>query len=265
VDDQAWAKVKEGVYKAFSIGVSPTFMRGKDVEQCVWKTVSLVMRPKDKDAGFTAFRSDVEAEECEVDETEMERGEFASRMARREQSALTYSAFDVLQNYLREIQEGNEGEARESLARAAVQEFADYICPIVARGEVPELVRSEQEDMITRSEHEQTVSSLTDQLQRSQAEADEVRTELESAKGRVSELERMKRNDPSPPVRFPKAIDREFLRQAREPEIQRGEEIQRRVTEIQEEAKTANEDGRLALVHELSSLKVEARMLGIDI
>jgi hypothetical protein len=37
------------------------------------------------------------------------------------------------------------------------------------------------------------------------------------------------------------------------------------VTEIQEEAKTANEDGRLALVHELSSLKVEARMLGIDI
>jgi hypothetical protein len=56
-------------------------------------------------------------------------------MARREQSALTYSAFDVLQNYLREIQEGNEGEARESLARAAVQEFADYICPIVARGE----------------------------------------------------------------------------------------------------------------------------------
>src|SRR6202044_2202190 len=56
VDDAAWKKVKEGVYKGFSIGVIPRVMRGKDVEACSWWDTSLVDVGKDRDAKFTVFR-----------------------------------------------------------------------------------------------------------------------------------------------------------------------------------------------------------------
>lgn len=58
VDDQAWAKVKEGVYRGFSIGVIPTLMRGKDVTKVDWVENSLVDRPADPDAVFTVVRSE---------------------------------------------------------------------------------------------------------------------------------------------------------------------------------------------------------------
>lgn len=86
VDDQAWNKVKEGVYKGFSVGVNPKVMRGKDVTACHWFDSSLIDIGKDKDAKFTVWRSegidpdaevDVEFEESE--ETEIERSEEIQR------------------------------------------------------------------------------------------------------------------------------------------------------------------------------------------
>src|SRR5712692_3853011 len=58
VDDQEWRKVKEGVYKGYSVGVAPKLRRGLDVEKCVWIENSLVDRPKDWDAKFTLHRAD---------------------------------------------------------------------------------------------------------------------------------------------------------------------------------------------------------------
>lgn len=58
VDDQAWSKVKQGVYQGFSVGVLPKLIRGGTVEQCTWVETSLVDRPKDPGAVFLAFRAD---------------------------------------------------------------------------------------------------------------------------------------------------------------------------------------------------------------
>lgn len=58
VDDQAWSKVKLGVYQGFSVGVLPRLIRGGTVEQCTWVETSLVDRPKDPGAVFLAFRAE---------------------------------------------------------------------------------------------------------------------------------------------------------------------------------------------------------------
>lgn len=62
VDDQAWTKVKQGVYQGFSVGVLPRLIRGGTVEQCTWVETSLVDRPKDPGAIFLAFRAEGIAE-----------------------------------------------------------------------------------------------------------------------------------------------------------------------------------------------------------
>jgi hypothetical protein len=69
VDPVAAVKCEEGVYKGYSIGIQPLVMRGKDVEKLDWIETSLVDRPKDPDAVFTAYRADELSEEgadCEV-------------------------------------------------------------------------------------------------------------------------------------------------------------------------------------------------------
>lgn len=58
VDDLAWKKVRQGVYKGFSVGVLPRLIRNGSVEQCTWVETSLVDRPKDPDAVFLAFRAE---------------------------------------------------------------------------------------------------------------------------------------------------------------------------------------------------------------
>ena len=56
VDDMAWKKVKEGVYKGFSVGVRPKIVRGNVVTEADWIETSLVDRPKDPGAKFSVFR-----------------------------------------------------------------------------------------------------------------------------------------------------------------------------------------------------------------
>lgn len=58
VDDLAWRKVRQGVYRGFSVGVLPRLIRNGSVEQCTWVETSLVDRPKDPDAVFLAFRAE---------------------------------------------------------------------------------------------------------------------------------------------------------------------------------------------------------------
>ena len=56
VDPEAIIKLDTGVYKAYSVGVAPTMMRGVDVVQCTWLENSLVDRPADPDAILTLVR-----------------------------------------------------------------------------------------------------------------------------------------------------------------------------------------------------------------
>lgn len=69
VDDQAWRKVKDRVYRGFSVGIRARVMRGNRIESCDWIENSLVDRPADPDAVFTLARAegaDMESE-SEVD------------------------------------------------------------------------------------------------------------------------------------------------------------------------------------------------------
>ncbi len=72
-DETEWKKVIDGTYKGFSVGVAPKVMRGKNVESCTWYETSLVDRPKDPGALFTAVRVDGMPEEIEVEVHEDER------------------------------------------------------------------------------------------------------------------------------------------------------------------------------------------------
>ncbi|HEX9997010.1 MAG TPA: hypothetical protein VGB45_07705 [Abditibacterium sp.] len=58
VDDAAWEKVKEGVYRGVSIGGVPIITRGQDIEDFDWIETSLVDRPKDPGALFTVARTE---------------------------------------------------------------------------------------------------------------------------------------------------------------------------------------------------------------
>lgn len=59
VDDAAWNKVKERVYKGFSCGIVPTEMQGNRVKSCIWPEVSIVDRPQDKDANIASYRAEL--------------------------------------------------------------------------------------------------------------------------------------------------------------------------------------------------------------
>lgn len=74
VDDAAWKKVKEGVYRGFSLGAAPKLIRGRNVEKVSWNENSLVDRPKDTDCAFTLFRLDDGGESPEIIEEPAEVG-----------------------------------------------------------------------------------------------------------------------------------------------------------------------------------------------
>lgn len=138
IDDDAWKKCEEKVYKGFSVGVKPLVMRGGTVEKCEWVEVSLVDRPADPDARLTIARADDYNGETEfdvVEEQEAEvRGAFKEGIADMEKSALRNAAWYRLDSVLWSIQHG-ESNDKASLIRQACSEFADYIAPIIARGE----------------------------------------------------------------------------------------------------------------------------------
>jgi hypothetical protein len=65
VDPTAILKLDEGVYRGFSVGVAARVVRGNNWEKVAWIENSLVDRPADTDADFTAIRVDGAAEDVE--------------------------------------------------------------------------------------------------------------------------------------------------------------------------------------------------------
>jgi len=174
VDDNEWEKVKEGVYKGFSVSVNGLTMRGRDVETCEWWDSSLVDRGKDRDALFSVWRA---PGFTPVEEVEVEVLAEAPEIAHQEPGAA-------------------EAEVETELARIAVPE-----------GWTPEQIetfRAAWDESLARDYRE----TLT-RLEQSQAELARVQTALAAAEERVKALER----SPAPvqsPVRFPAALEREF-------------------------------------------------------
>lgn len=73
VDDNAWKKVSEGVYKGFSIGGRVTKKKGNIIEGIILSEISLVDRPANPDAKFAVSKVD----DVLVDQLELEANEFS--------------------------------------------------------------------------------------------------------------------------------------------------------------------------------------------
>lgn len=145
VDDQAWKKVKTGVYRGFSIGVNPKVMRGKDVESCEWWDASLIDRGKDRDALFTVWRGTDPT--AEVDVEVIERASFAEYLEGVGPSDLRNMALDYLWNALWDIQNGFSSmgeemtpEDKESAVRETCGQFTEFMVGAIATGALPNIV-----------------------------------------------------------------------------------------------------------------------------
>ena len=57
VDDDAWNKVKEGVFNGFSVGLMVMKKIGKKITECVLKEISLVDRPANPDCVFDVVKA----------------------------------------------------------------------------------------------------------------------------------------------------------------------------------------------------------------
>jgi hypothetical protein len=131
VDEAAWEKVKQGVYKGFSVGVRcDKVERGNEVTACTWVETSLVDRPADPDAKIMAFRfdeADQEPETTRIDAhvAEMDqRGAFADCAKACEKNRLRYAAFDWLNGCL--MWPFDEPADPEAYARECIAEFEIY-------------------------------------------------------------------------------------------------------------------------------------------
>lgn len=155
VDDQAWEKVVAGVYTSYSIGVKPSKVtrsgRKNKLEEGSWYETSLVDRPADPGSVFTISRAEGDDTEFEVDvddevevgraadpeqgnDDDITRAAFAEAMSKREKYTLRYAAMDVLGDLLYQVQESSSTNKQAEI-RTICAEFADYISPIIGRGE----------------------------------------------------------------------------------------------------------------------------------
>lgn len=269
VDDKAWEKVEEGVYKAYSVGVKAKVMRGKDVTACDHFETSLVDRPKDKDCALFRIDGDEESD-CEVQAEDeapepvpVERGVFADQMAKNEKATLRYAAVNLLTDLLWTVQNGDSA-SKETDARAIIAEFADYVCPIIARGEMPDLTRvwdegddDDQSELLTRLEGD---------VNRLEGEKATLQADLDKQISRVAELERMRKPDrEAPPVRFPaRALDREFLANMNRQEEQQIASLREEAESLMKraETETIGADERASMALRMSQIKIEAASLG---
>lgn len=211
VDDSAWNKVQERVYKGFSIGVAPLIMRGNDVEKLTHIENSLVDRPKDADALITAYRVATPAAEYECEEMVIVRT-FADMIddlkaddLRSDMSAAYWTFLDCLwgcddattihQNideftaYLHTLVGENDTETRAMIG-GAIERMKPLRDPAtIARIEGVSALEAEKAQLLTR-------------VQTAESDAVKLRSELVSAQTRVQTLEKTPVTL-NAPVRFP--------------------------------------------------------------
>jgi len=276
VDDDAWNKVKRGVYKGLSVGVQATLMRGKDVEKCRWIETSLVDRPKDPDAVITAVRAEDASTEYEVEVEEIERGVFATQVAQREKGTLRYMAQEVLSSILWDIQNGNSAN-KEAEAREAIMEFADYVAPICARGELEDpsllkriaeasddLLQRLDEDVVTRAEFDDLTNrfdALKTERDNATQQLSDALTRVETAEARVKELE----NTPAQPpiVRTSHGVDREFLANQMKADQDQADELSAEFQRLMSLPDSASPIEREQAAVRISAIKGELARLGV--
>lgn len=289
VDDEAWEKVKQGVYKGLSVGVAARVMRGKNVEKANWIETSLVDRPKDPDAKIIAFRAaDATDEyECEIEEEPvLQRLTFADMIQSLKQDDLVSdlrSAFYALCDSLWSIQYGDKVTDKPAAIAQTVQEFCDYLPTLAAenaeafrgalttaltrlKADAPtaditrlQTLEAEQTDLLTR------VQTAETELARVQTALTESQSALAVAEERVKVLEKMPAPVAKPPVRYPAAFDRTFT--ANEPPEGDTDEIdtlQAELTRLTSE-QPKGLDAQKQAVQRMQVIKMRLKELGANV
>lgn len=247
VDASAQEKCREGVYKGFSVGVKPTVLRGEVITACNWYELTVADRPADADALFSVTRMETSNETVEVEVEEittetgeggagekladatptddmartvaaggedLQRGTFAEQIVVVEKYRLQSAAWDTLQDVIWQIQ-ASGSENREALVREACAEFAEYLAPIVARGEFAEPGSLQRSVATELKPVERAIDSDPEDLQR--AELRGALTRLEAENGaltrRVDELAAQPTTNR--PVLNVAAVERTFQQQPR--------------------------------------------------
>lgn len=75
VDDNAWNKVKEGVYNGFSIGGRVKTIKGNEISSLSLSEISLVDRPANPECKFDVFKADFIKEEKKITQLPMKKAE----------------------------------------------------------------------------------------------------------------------------------------------------------------------------------------------
>lgn len=236
-DDDAWHKVKRGVYKGLSIGVASCIMRGKDVVSCRWIETSLVDRPADPDAKIMTFRAEGVGEGETEFETDVE--EIRTEETELERSAEAEVVIDVEPVV----------ERTEDLVPADAQTDTDAL----ARFAALEAVR---DTYLTRAVTAET------ELERVQASVTVIETERDAALERVEFLSKLPVVPLKLPVRNPAQYDRTFAANEGKGEPL-GETLIDEYNRISTPVEGATEDQKMANVQRMQMIKVKLAEIGI--
>lgn len=273
-DDDAWQKVKDGVYKGLSVGVRPTLMRGNNVESCLWFETSLVDRPKDAGTKFLALRADGIDDgdsDCEVEDDDAEailsRGDFKKYIEGSESNTLLQNAFSGLQYMIYNVQFGDTIEDKPAYIRTVCKEFADYITPFMSRSEVPSpdgLLRLDDGQAVfvaaDVTAKDETISRLMTETGEQAETIGRVEGENATLRAEVVTLKNTPAQKPVYKGGFI-AVDKEFadtLRSENETTLaQKQEELKR----LMSEPLGADDPEGMKRSHQISSLKLEIQRL----
>lgn len=277
VDDDCWSKIEAGVYSGFSMRISPLKMRGNCIVQCRIAEISVVDQPKDEDCPFSIARG--EGLEVDVDvDTDSTRGVFAEKIKACEKSQLRYLTTNLLSEILYDIQYSQETN-KEELIREAFTEAANYIAPVLARGELEiadpspmirigsqlasmETVPSDP-TVLERAEYNRlndTISALTQERDLARAQLGEEKARVEALETRLKELEKTPATKDSP-VRM--AVMRSIVQIAEE-KTQERETLVNELKELLRSTDSKTEEEMLTKATRISQLKAQLQVLGYD-
>lgn len=190
VDDTAWKKVKEGVFRGFSIGGSVLDMVGNTIKNMALTEISLVDVPANKQAVITLFKADTpemalrksldEMPEMNVEENEVYNAQFilgtvsdlfyvkAMREVEGKSTKLVDRAIKALRELATKVLEGEDKKKFDKFFEPADTYKAEYLKMLKGYklkpfgGEVESLEKAKKKEEVVEETVEETVEDTVE-------------------------------------------------------------------------------------------------------
>lgn len=183
VDDQAWEKVKEGVYTGFSLGGEVTSRLGNKITGFNLKEISLVDRPANPEAVIDSFK---------IEKPRVGLGPTKKGMGSLSRTAFIYQDIEfLLSEVLYEQQtEGDEDSKVASMLNEICEKLGEVLLAM-AEEEISESQESRgmkmSEEIITKAKKEETKEEIAE---RKKALKEDLKARLKKAKDEMDEMEK---------------------------------------------------------------------------